>query len=191
MWPWGHAAVGYLSYSLGMRARDRRVTEQSVVALAVGTQFPDLVDKPLGWTFGVLPGGRTLAHSLFAFAVVAAVVWFVASRYRRETVGAAFLIGYLTHPFADGLYAAIDGELSGLTYLLWPLLPMPDYETEQSFVAHFAQLSLDSHLGFELALVVVASILWYYDGTPGVAVVRSGIAGGIGRVRERLQSGLD
>jgi len=115
MWPWGHAAVGYLAYSLGYRASDRRLTGAAVIALGVGTQFPDLIDKPLGWTFGVLPGGRTLAHSLLTVAVVAVVLAIplgvVSARRRREPVdyGATLfsLVGISTPNFWLGVMLII------------------------------------------------------------------------------------
>ena len=50
--PWGHLAIGYLCLSLAIRAR-WRVPPQgpAVIAVAIGTQLPDLIDKPLAWTF--------------------------------------------------------------------------------------------------------------------------------------------
>lgn len=57
MWPWGHVGAGYLVYTLLRRHTGERPAGAAVLALAVGTQFPDLVDKPLGWTVGLLPGG--------------------------------------------------------------------------------------------------------------------------------------
>lgn len=173
MWPWGHAALGYLCYTFGIRAQGEAPNGLPVIALAIGTQFPDLVDKPLGWTLGVLPGGRSLAHSLLTLAVVAAVVGYAARRYRRSDVGVAFLVGYLTHVLSDGLYSAIEGAYGNLTYLLWPVLPMPEPEIAQTFWAHFAQASLDSYMALELGLVALSVIGWWVDGRPGLSVLRS------------------
>ena len=41
-----------------------------MLALAIGTQLPDLIDKPLTYQFAVLPSGRSLGHSLFFAAVL-------------------------------------------------------------------------------------------------------------------------
>lgn len=168
MWPWGHAAVGYLVYSLLGRQRDRPPGQMAVLALGVGTQFPDLVDKPLGWTLGVLPGGRSLAHSLLTFVLVAGGVVYITRHYRQQVLGVAFAVGYFVHTLTDGLAATVSGEYAELSYLLWPVLPMPEYETEQSFIAHLAQVSLDSWLAFEGLLVVLALVVWRLDGHPGL-----------------------
>jgi len=171
MWPWGHAAVGYLVYSIGVRLDGRRVSGLAVIALAVGTQFPDLIDKPLGWTFGVLPGGRTLAHSLLTVAVVAAIAGTLARRVQRQRVTAAFLCGYVSHLFADGLYSLVEGEYANLSYLLWPIFPAPEPEIAKSFLAHFANLTVDPFFAFEGLLVCLAAIVWVRDGYPGVSDV--------------------
>ena len=43
MYPWGHLAVGYLCYSLGVRLCDQRPPAGvAMVPLTIGTQFPDL-----------------------------------------------------------------------------------------------------------------------------------------------------
>lgn len=86
MWPWGHAAVGYLLYRVlgrtsGRTGGDGPPSGPAVVALGVGTQFPDLVDKPLSWSFDLLPAGRTLAHSALIGAVFVAGLTVVATRY--------------------------------------------------------------------------------------------------------------
>ncbi|MFC6964015.1 hypothetical protein ACFQL7_23110 [Halocatena marina] len=52
MWPWSHAAVGYLCYSIGTRLVGRRPTTGPTVAVLFGALLPDLVDKPLSWVFG-------------------------------------------------------------------------------------------------------------------------------------------
>ena len=74
MWPWEHAAVAYLCWA----ALDRRAARSegaAVVAVLVGSQFPDLIDKPLSWVFQVLPTGQSLAHSLlFALPLIGLVV---------------------------------------------------------------------------------------------------------------------
>lgn len=169
MWPWGHLAVGYLVYSLYAHVRyERPPSGYATVLVALGTQFPDLVDKPLAWTFGVLPTGRSLAHSLFTFLVVLLVVRRYARSVDRPELGTAFIVGYLTHPFADGVSALLAREFAYLTYLVWPLLPLPAYDTETSFLAHFTELSLTSGVLVEIGFAGFVVLLWVYDGVPGL-----------------------
>jgi hypothetical protein len=177
MWPWGHVAVAYLLYSLYARqSRGRSPSGPAAVAVGVGTLLPDLIDKPLSWWVAVLPNGRSLAHSGLTAIALFAILWVIARRYRAEGAVVAFGIGYASHLFADGLYPALGGEFEALAYLLWPVLPPIEYATEQSFVAHFARLSLTPTTGFELALTALALLVWYRDGTPGVDRLRRLIA---------------
>jgi hypothetical protein len=169
MWPWGHAAVGYLLYSLYARqSQDRRPSGPAAIAVGVGTLLPDLIDKPLSWWLAVLPNGRSLTHSGLTAIALITILWVVTRRYEVEGTAVAFGIGYGSHLFADGFHSAISGEFEALAYLLWPVLPPIEYPTEQSFGAHLAQLSLTPMRGFELALTALALVVWYRDGTPGV-----------------------
>ena len=101
MWPWGHAAAGYLLYTLWARRRFHRPPAgAATLALAVGTQFPDLVDKPLAWTFGISPSGRAGAHSLLIAIPLLLMLWVgLPDRHRRSLWGA----------FAAGTIVASDG----------------------------------------------------------------------------------
>jgi membrane-bound metal-dependent hydrolase YbcI (DUF457 family) len=174
MWPWGHLAVGYLVYSfvahLGYR---RRPGDRATLALALGTQFPDLVDKPLAWTVPVLPNGRSLTHSLLIALLIIAVLQLVLRWRNSGEVATAFAIGYLSHLFGDALYPALEGDYYLLEFLAWPLLPAIEYSTEKSFLAHLRELSLDSLVAAELGLGAVVFVLWLADGAPGLGVVRA------------------
>lgn len=168
MWPWGHLAVGYLLYSLGLRYGGRRPESPEVFLLAFGTLVPDLVDKPLAWMLGLLDSGRSLGHSLVVAALVLGVLYLVvAPRIGRAPV-TAFGVGYLSHPLADFPFAeAAAGELEFTTYLVWPLLPPPPYETEPSFVAHLLAYELGPFEAFQLGLLAGAAVVWHRDGRPG------------------------
>jgi membrane-bound metal-dependent hydrolase YbcI (DUF457 family) len=172
MWPWGHLAIGYLLYTAFVHLRDRRPpTGLAALALAVGTQFPDLVDKPLAWSFGVLPNGRSLTHSLITTLLLVALVELVARRRGYGSIATAFAVGYLSHLAADALYPALSGDIYSLGFLAWPILPPVEYETEQSFIVHLTQVSLDSSVAFELGLGLAVFLLWFADGAPGLDFV--------------------
>ena len=173
MWPWGHLAVGYLVYSGLSRWRFGRLPGSvATLAVAFGTQLPDLVDKPLAWTVSVLASGRSLAHSLLTAVVVCGFVVWYARRTDHSTIGVAFAVGYLSHPFADGMLSFVAGDFPDLTYLVWPLLDLPPYETEQSFAAHLLSIEVTPFFLFQLVLVALAFVVWDRDGRPGLAALR-------------------
>ena len=181
MWPWEHLAVGYLLYSLLAHLTGRTPRTLPVLALLFATQMPDLIDKPLAWGFGVLPSGRSLAHS-FLFAVPAmlgaSVVGLLA---RAPRVGPAFALGYLSHLAGDVVYPfVVKGELR-FGFLLWPLIPV-EVDESPGGLPHLQELVMDfvvflltprgtAYLVFEGSLVLVAFLVWVWDGMPGVRPV--------------------
>ena len=173
MWPWGHLAVGYLAYAALSRWRyGEPPSAAATLAVAVGTQFPDLVDKPLAWTFQVLPSGRSLAHSLLTTAVVCVLVYAYARRHGWTRPAVAFAVGYVTHPFADALAPLLAGEYEYIRYLGWPVLDQPPYDTSRGFGAHFAALEPSSLVLAGAFLVGFALLIWLRDGRPGLAALR-------------------
>lgn len=164
--------MGYLLYSvfvhLGFR---RRPGGRAAVAVALGSQFPDLVDKPLAWTLAVLPNGRSLTHSLLVALVILTVLQIAFRSRGSGEIATAFGVGYLSHLFTDALYPALAGEYSKLLFLAWPAVPPVEYETEQSIAAHLSELTLDSLVAGELALGGIVFLLWLADGAPGLGVV--------------------
>lgn len=170
MWPWGHAALGYLIYTAYGQVRGiGQPSGWPVVALAVGTQFPDLVDKPLAWNVHLLPYGRTLTHSLLvAVPLSLAVTRYAAGRDRRA-VGVAFAIGYLSHLLGDAFGLVVYGDYADLAFLVWPLLPIPDAEDElEGFLAHFQNIQAEPLFVFGLLLTAAALLLWHRHGYPGL-----------------------
>ncbi len=168
MWPWGHLAVGYLLYSGYARWRlGEPPRAEATMVVVFGTLLPDLVDKPLAWTFGVLPTGRTLAHSVVIALpiLVALYLWLRRSEHGQLVV--ALGIGWLSHSVSDLPPEVLFGAYADASYLLWPILPSPTYETSPSFLAHLMALRIDGFQLLQLGLFLLASIVWYVDGTPG------------------------
>lgn len=173
MWPWGHVAVAYLVYSALVRRRYQRLPNSiPAFAVVVGSQFPDLIDKPLSWSLGVLPGGRTLAHSVFFAALLFPVLVAVATRYNRTEVGVAFCLGHLAHLLTDLGPSFFTGEFGAATYLFWPVLDQPDYAEPDSLLEGFLRYSMGGYEWFQLGLFALAVVVWYYDGRPGLAYIR-------------------
>ena len=189
MWPWGHLAVGYLLYTAFVRVRTGRPPSgPTALLVAFGTQFPDLVDKPLAWWLGVLPHGRTGAHSLLTVAIVVTVVHALARRRDATDLTIAFSFGYATHPFADALLTLVQGHTEYVAYLLWPLFELPRYETSAIVLASAGELELTVYAVAQLGLALVAFAVWVQDGNPGLDTLRRSL--GIGDERDR-DPGLD
>jgi hypothetical protein len=174
MWPWGHLALGYLCYSLYRRfVAHRSPPGVAALALAFGTQWPDMIDKPLAWSFSVLPNGRSLGHSLPIAVLVVPAVYVAAARQNARGAAAAFGLGYLLHILGDALYPLVDLNFYHASFMLWPLVPPVEYEVEQSFAAHFRLLEPGPEFLFETGLFVAALLAWRADGYPGLATLRS------------------
>jgi hypothetical protein len=183
MWPPEHLALGYLLYSVSDRVlSEDRPTDATALVLAFATQLPDLVDKPLAWTFGVLPGGLTLAHSLFTAVPVCVAVYLITRWRTKRDLGVAFAVGYGSHLLGDMLYALLTGGGLAYRFLFWPLLGRQVGE-ETSFAGEFSTLVADFgsflvtprgtlYLLFEAFFLGVTFLLWLSDGRPGPGVLR-------------------
>ncbi len=178
MWPWEHLAVGYLLFSPSVRLSAARApTGVEAVVLAVATQLPDLIDKPLAWWLGVLPSGLSLGHSVFFAVPAVAVGGALAARAGVPGVGLAFGVGYLSHLAGDVLFNSLGGRLR-VGFLLWPLVSRPSREGT-ALIARVAALWGDFgaflatpvgrlYLLAEAAVLLLAAALWVADGLPGV-----------------------
>lgn len=173
MWPWGHAAVGYLLYTAYRRYRDGLAPSgPAALAVLLGTQFPDLVDKPLSWTFAVLPSGRSLGHSWLVAGTVLVVAWWGLDERERAML-LPFGVGWLSHGLADGIVSAVTWEPAYLGYFLWPLTGTPPYETDPSFLAHVLGIELTPYFFAQFILFAIALFVWNRDGRPGLGTLRT------------------
>lgn len=176
MLPWSHAALGYLLYSGWCRARFWSPPPgMGVLALGLGTQFPDLIDKPFAWSFALLPSGRSVTHSLLLVAVVGAAVILVGRRRGWTTPATAFVAGWFAHLLGDS-YGYFLGLDDCAAFLLYPLTPLCGYEEDHTFVEFFLSLELTTRLVFGLSLTALGLVVWWFDGRPGLAELRSGVS---------------
>ena len=82
--PVSHGALAYLLYvGYAFISGQRLPLGWTLVPLAIGSQLPDLIDKPLAY-WGVLVYGRSLAHSVFTMTVICASVWWLTRSPRAD-----------------------------------------------------------------------------------------------------------
>lgn len=181
MWPWEHLAVGYLLYSLGVRALGRELpSDGAVVALAVATQLPDLLDKPLSWGLGWFPSGYALGHSAFVAVPVGLAVLLAGRRYDRSRWGVAFVVGYWSHLLADVANPLRQGARIRPERVLWPVSETTPYETDyglgrglvylEEFIGALSTMPPTTLVLVYLLLPAATVCLWVLDGTPGLAL---------------------
>lgn len=168
MFPLGHLSVGYLLYAGWCRRLGTPPAPGPMLALVVCSLLPDLVDKPLAWGFGVLPTGQSLAHSLLVLVPLCLVAVLVSRRRGRVEYGVAVSLGALSHPVLDAL-PVLWGEESRFGFLLWPYWSVEPYESDAPTLADLgaAVIGTPSVL-LEGLLLVLAGVVWYKQGRPGL-----------------------
>ena len=170
MQPIVHPIVGYLCYAVYTHRREGTPPEGEPAAVAVfAAVLPDLIDQPM-WLLGVTPVSRTFAHSLFGAAVIVGVAGFVARRRARPDLAIAFSIGYLSHVAADIPWHVLAGDYRELGFLFWPITEMPAY-TGVKTIGTVGGVELTT-LWLEAVIAVIGVSVWWYDGRPGLGVLR-------------------
>lgn len=179
MLPWAHAAVGYLAYRGVRAARGRGVpTPAATVAVAVGSQAPDLVDKPLAWTLGVLPAGRSLGHSLLVAAVALALASRIGAVRARPEAATGVAVGVVSHALADAAGPVLAGTPRAASFLFWPAIRLPADDGGYAVLEVFLSLAPTPDVLVGLGLTVVAAAVWLRDGAPGAGLVSRAVGRG-------------
>jgi len=184
--PWEHAAIGYLAYSLLSHVFARRSPGAlDAVAAIVGSQVPDLIDKPLAWQLGAFETSYALGHSIF-FGVPAAVAAALLARsVGRGRVGAAFAVGYLFHLPGDVMQDFFQrGELP-VEHVLWPVVTAPPTADRRvvdvtlglffEYVDALTSPDPPTLLLVQAGVIALTALLWLYDGAPVLRELLVGI----------------
>lgn len=124
MEPIDHVLVALLPVVGYYLLRYRRLPSGTIVAVAVfAGLFADLVDKPLAWTFGIVPSGRMVAHSIAISIPLVVGVLLVAYWVDRPAHGVVFTWGHLSH-LAGDFYPVLSRGSEYYFYpnMFWPLM---------------------------------------------------------------------
>ena len=180
MLPWEHAAIAYVLYSGYSRVRYGRPPDGwAVLVVLFASQLPDLIDKPLAWQFGLLPSGRSLAHSIFVGVPLSAAAIHLARKRGRPEQGSAFAIGYLSHLATDAV-PLYPGASPNFGSILWPLVGQGQWSHTQGVffdritgilvgnVPSILELEPSLNLLVGLAMVAAMLLIWILDGAPGI-----------------------
>lgn len=157
MLPIEHLIVA-LSLTVGyVFVTTRQLPSLKLAAVAfVGSQFPDIIDKPLALEAGLLPTGRVGMHSLPIAVPVCGVIVLYAWKTDRVRAGVVFVIAYASHLLTDNYAALANGRIP--SDLFWPFsAPVP-----RPAVPYWAgPRSINVHL-FTLFSIGILSITTYY-----------------------------
>jgi hypothetical protein len=119
--PAEHFIVAFLPFLAFVGIRHRRLPTLSVVGVvAVGSQFPDFIDKPLAHQFGILPSGRVFMHSLPTAIPFLLVVGYYGYKTERIRLASAFIFAHLSHLLADNYQALLRYNPQIPPDLFWP-----------------------------------------------------------------------
>lgn len=171
MWPIGHASVAYLLYTaLARRRFDRGPEAIAAILVGFGGIFPDLVDKPLSWSAGILPTGRSLSHSLLVLVPVVLAVYLVARWYGTTEYSVAFGVGVLSHPLVDAVPVVWNPGASW-EFLFWPIIAVTPYDDAPTLLGLLQSSLSDPYFVVEFLLLALAVAVWRFDGYPGLSVL--------------------
>lgn len=159
MLPSEHFIVAFVPVLVYVGVRDREFPSPRLIGIVfVGSQFPDLIDKPLAHEVALLPSGRVFMHSLpFAIPIIVLVSLY-GWRTRRLRASSIFGFSYLTHLLADNYRAFIRPNPQIPPDLLWPFRP----PKPRPLVPHWAGDNLiNIHLWTGFSVIVLSSLAYF------------------------------
>lgn len=122
MLPIEHLIVALVPTCLVIVVVSRQLPAPPIIgAVGLGSQFPDLIDKPLALQLGIIPTGRVFMHSLPIAVPFLIVVGVYGYRTDRLPLAVVFAFAHLTHLIADTYQTLLGPVLSLSPDLLWPV----------------------------------------------------------------------
>jgi len=163
VFPHGHFLVAFLPIVAYVLLRDRQLPSLQLVGIvAFGSQFPDLIDKPLYHESIVTPSGRVGVHSLpIAIPIAVAVLWY-AFRTDRPRAGLVFVFAYATHILGDVYHALLAPSRGIPPDLFWPFFD-PVERPLQPFWAGPELLFVHLWTVFSVVVLAIAGVFLVRD----------------------------
>jgi len=165
MYPAEHVLVAVgpvVGYTLW---RNRRLPGGGLLAVVLAASLlPDLVDKPLAWSFGVIPSGRMIAHSFVLAVPLVLFVLLLAFRLELLGYGLGFGWGYMLHLAADFSPVLVLGsDYYFFPNMFWPIAAAnPD--PNPGFGQHVPALELVTLVEMAVLALLVAYVfveIWH------------------------------
>jgi len=124
MRPVEHFAVAVIPVLVYTVVRHRRLPSgPGLLLVLLASQLPDIIDKPLAWTFGIIPSGRMLAHSVVIAVPLLVVGSIIAARKGAGRHAVLFSFVYLSHLAGDFYQLLWKGrDAYFFPNLFWPLM---------------------------------------------------------------------
>jgi len=121
MFPVEHFLVALFPVSMYALVCDRRLPGVRLATIAfIGSQLPDLVDKPLAYQFGLIPSGRVFMHSLPIALPFLLGTMIYGWKTERNRLSVGFSFAYLSHLVADNYRPLFGPNPRIRSDLLWP-----------------------------------------------------------------------
>lgn len=183
MWPWDHLAFGYVLYLIVSSRRPwSKPDDLTFITLAIGSQLPDIIDKPLAWSVGVLPSGLSLGHSLLFLVSLTVITAALSNRYGRPELAGSVIVGVSSHLIGDVLFALLTGAPRPYHFLFWPVIPtvtemniglVTTIEEFWRYYLRFLSTPRGSvYLIANLTFHFIAVVTWISNGAPGTIAIR-------------------
>lgn len=161
MRPHEHFLVALLPVFVYTLIRYRRPPSKSMLFVVfIGSQFPDIVDKPLAFSAGILPSGRVFMHSLPFVIPFSIIVLAYGIFTDRPHFGIGFVWAHLLHLVGDFRFSLFDGQIP--PDLIWPLAPASP-SPDIPFWARTTPITVEVWTTFSLLILSVGVIVLSLD----------------------------
>ena len=161
MRPHEHFLVAFLPVFVYVLLRYRRIPSKGMVfVLVIGSQLPDLVDKPLAFSIGILPSGRVFMHSLPFALPLAVLVLVYAWATDRSYLGIGFVWAHLLHLAGDFRFSLFKGQIP--PDLIWPFAPASP-SPDIPFWARNTPVTVEIWTAFSVLVIGTAVIMFSAD----------------------------